>query len=168
MTPSTPSLPVPDLDTLRKAVSVLGRKDSSEAQREREITELVQNPMTARRVLDWFPEIFGLVFLPHLGKFILPTQFSARNRHGQWMSFDFKAEPLFEPLLRLGMELYHSEDRSAFGLIALRSSLVDVVNKALNAGQSLDGAVLSGPSMLGIPAEVYAEPKASWWRKLLG
>lgn len=63
--------------------------------------------MTARRVLDWFPEIFGLVFLPHLGKVVLPTQFSARNAHDQWMSFDIKVEPLLDPLLRLGATLYH-------------------------------------------------------------
>ena len=51
------------------------------------------------------------------------------------------------------------------------SALIDSVNKALNAGSSIDGAKLGGPALNAIPAEIY-EPTAkgagSFWRKLIG
>jgi hypothetical protein len=50
--------------------------------------------------------------------------------------------------------------------------MVAGVNKALDAGQSLSGAKISGPQMAGIPAEFYdpkaAKPAGGFLRKLLG
>jgi len=151
---------------LKQAVATLSREDLTEDQRESEIATLVQDPQLARRLIDWLPEIFGLVLVPHINKVNLPTQFSARDARGRWVKINFNAEPLFAPALKLGTAMYHSDDRSKFGVIALRSATVDTVNKMLNAGHPLEGATLSGPALIGIPAETYLTAKSSWWRRL--
>jgi hypothetical protein len=40
------------------------------------------------------------------------------------------------------------------------------VNKALNQGVSLDGATLSGPALVGIPAELYLPKPPSLWQRI--
>ena len=51
-----------------------------------------------------------------------------------------------------------------------RETEIGAVNKALHAGQSIAGGTISGPAMIGVPAEFYEPEKkaTSFWRKLVG
>src|SRR5688500_1723640 len=116
------------------------------------VLNLAQDYMLPRRLVEWLPEAFGIVFIPHLAGLNLPTTFSAQTRSGKWMEVEFQAEPIFSTAVRIGMEMYHSGPRDTFKNVVLRSSVVDAVNKALNENVSIDGATLSGPALIGIPA----------------
>ena len=157
-------LPVPH-DAILKTIAVLGVEGVAESKVEATIASFAKDKMVARRLIDWIPEAFGIVLVSHIGKINLPATFSARSRDGQWKQFKFEVEPIFGEALRLAADMYHSGDRSTFGNIAKRSSMVDVANKVLNAGDSIDGGTLSGPALIGIPAEVYeAKPRSTWRR----
>ena len=153
-------------DQLEKAVAVLGTEGISDDEIEAGVAALVGDPMAARRLIDWIPEAFGIVLISHIAKVVLPTTFSAKSSNGEWVKFPFEAEPIFQAALGLATNLYHSGPRSTFGNVAMRSSMVDVVNRALNAGQSIEGATLSGPALIGIPAEVYEKRQVPFWRRL--
>ena len=153
---------------IERSAAIIGADGISDDAIECEVLALSQDPMLARRLIDWIPEAFGLVFVPHLAKVTFPTTFRARSNRGNWMEFEFKVEPIFPIAARLGMEMYHAGQNPSFGNVVLRSSMIDAVNKALNAGETLDGAVLSGPAMIGIPAETYLPPSTSLWRRIFG
>ncbi len=144
---------------LEQVIAIIGTDGITDDEIETKVAALFPDPMSARRAIDWLPEAFGLLLIGHMAKVTLPKTFSARSKHGQWVEFAFDAEPIFKDALRLGAQMYQSGPRGLFTAVALRSSLVAAVNQALNAGSSLDGAALSGPALIGIPAEVYsAEP----------
>lgn len=156
-------LPVP-VETIRQVIAILGAEGITDGEVEVRVAALVQDSMVARRLIDWIPEAFGIILVSHIGKFNLPTSFSAKASDGKWVSFEFKTEPIFGEALQLGAEIYHSGPRNLFSSIALRSSMVASVNNALNAGASLEGSTLSGPALVGIPAETYANQFS--WRRL--
>jgi hypothetical protein len=89
------------------------------------------------------------------------------SHSGEWKHFELKVEPIFVESLRIATDMYHSGDRPTFGNVARRSSMIDGVNNALNAGESIDGATLSGPALIGIPAEVYEPKSKSLWQRFL-
>jgi hypothetical protein len=154
-------------EAIHKAIALLGVEGVSESEVESGIASFAGDKMVARRLIDWVPEAFGIVLASHIGKINLPATFSARSHNGEWKHFEFKVEPIFIESLRIATDVYHSGDRSIFGNIAKRSSMIDVVNKALNAGDSIDGATLSGPALVGIPAEVYEGKSKSPWQRFL-
>jgi hypothetical protein len=154
-------------EAIHKAIAILGVEGIPEGEVQASIASFAHDKMVARRLIAWIPEAFGIVLVTHLGKVNLPTTFSARSTDGEWKQFEFKLEPIFAEALRVASDMYHSSDRSAFGNVAKRSSTVDVVNKVLNAGNSIEGATLSGPALIGIPAEVYGPTPKSMWRRLL-
>lgn len=154
-------------ELIERAIAIIGRDGISDEEMEALVLSLTQDSMLARRLIDWLPEAFGIVFIPHLAAVNLPTTFSARTRSGKWMEFKFQAEPIFSTAVRIGMDMYHSGPRDTFKNVVLRSSIVDAVNKALNENVSLDGATLSGPALIGIPAETYLSKPKSLWRRLL-
>ncbi|WP_434026802.1 hypothetical protein [[Pseudomonas] boreopolis] len=153
-------------DLIERSIAIIGSDGISAEEIETNVLALAKDPMLARRLIDWLPETFGIVFVPHLANVNLPTTFSAKSSRGKWMEFEFKVEPIFPIALRFSMEIFHSGPRSTFSNIALRSSMVAVVNRALNEGASLDGATLSGPALIGIPAETYLPAPTSLWRRL--
>lgn len=81
------------------------------------------------------------------------------------MEFKFDAEPIFECAARLGIEMYHSGPSTTFRNIVSRSSIVDAVNHALNHGESLEGATLSGPALVGVPAFTMQDVTFCYWRR---
>jgi hypothetical protein len=153
-------------EKIRQVVAILGAEGITESEVEARVAALVQDKMVARRLIDWIPEAFGLILVSHIGKFNLPTSFSAKAADGRWIEFEFKSEPIFGEALQLGAEIYHAGPRSLFSNIAMRSSMVAVVNNALNAGGSLEGSALSGPALIGIPAETYGHQRPFSWRRL--
>jgi hypothetical protein len=152
-------------ELIQRAIAIIGRDGISEEHMEALVLDLTQDSMLARRLIDWLPEAFAMVFIPHLATVNLPTTFSARTRSGKWMEFEFQAEPIFAAAVRIGMDMYHSGPKNTFKNVVVRSSIVDAVNKALNDNVSIHGATLSGPALIGIPAETYlSKPKSLWGR----
>jgi hypothetical protein len=81
-----------------------------------------------------------------------------------------RKEPIFAATLQIAQAMFHSGPRELFQKVSFRSSTLDTVNNTLNAGatlESLDGARLSGPALIGIPAEVYIGLRKSLLRRLL-
>jgi hypothetical protein len=153
-------------ELLERTAEILGTDGISDEEIESKIFALAQDFMLARRLIDWLPEAFGIVFIPHMAKVNVPTTFSAKSKDGRWIEFKFGVEPIFEGAVRLGMEMYHCGHRGTFRNIVSRSSTLDAVNRALNQGDSIEGATLSGPVLIGVPAEVYMPQAKPLWRRL--
>ena len=151
---------------VRKTAELLADSNLQDNELEQKVLEYTKDASLARRLIDWIPEIFGFVLVKHCWNLTLPKTFSAQNRRGEWESFEFKMEPCIPAAFNLATELFHSGDRSAFGRIAQRSSVLDSANRAANAGEDLDGAEFGSLSMLGIPAEFYRGKKAPWLKSL--
>ncbi|KRA16122.1 MULTISPECIES: hypothetical protein [unclassified Lysobacter] len=155
-----PQLSAPTESVLKQAIDIVGQEGVSEDEIERRVAALVEEPMLARRVIDWLPEVFGLVLVSHMDGVELPTTFSARDRRGRWHRFEFEIEPVFKSALVLAVEMYHAGPRRGFGAVALRSSVVAAASQALRENGTLEGADLTGPALAGIPAELYASAAA--------
>ena len=153
-------------DQLKQVVAILGSTAAQDVEVENKVLELVADKILAQRLLDWIPEVFGLVLVSHIGKVNLPRTFSAKNSDGRWVEISLDAEPIFEAVMPIAMAMFQSGPRDNFRNIAERSAILDTANNALNAGASLEGATLSGPALIGIPAEVYGKHALSFWQRL--
>jgi hypothetical protein len=151
-------------EIVKQAISILGEEGILDDDLEGRVLALCGEQMLARRLIDLLPEAFALVFVRHLAKVNLPRTFSARNRRGKWVEFELSVEPIFPVAVQLGAEIYHAGPREIFRNIVMRSSIVGAVNKALADGSSLEGATISGPALIGIPAETYLPKTSLWWR----
>lgn len=160
--------PIPD-ETVRAAISIIGTSDIDDKQIERDVRALVSDDMTARRLIDWIPEAFGIVLISHISNKIgLPKTFSAKTAAGKWIQLPLEIEPIFVTALQVAQTMFHEGPNDVFKNVSLRSSMINVVNSALKSGVSLDGGCISGPALIGIPAEVYPSPPKSFWRRLFG
>lgn len=155
------------IEHIHQAIAVLGSDGIADNDIESRVADFASDEMSARRLIDWIPEAFAAVLIPHIGNVYLPKTFTAKAKCGKWLKFEFMREPIFVNSLPIAMEMYHSDSRNAFANIAKRSAMLDVVNKALNAGDSIDGGSLSGPALIGIPAEVYEKLQEPFWRRWL-
>ena len=153
--------------TIEQAVEIIALEGEPDDAIESRVAALVVEPVTARRLIDWIPEGFGFVLVSHMGKVVLPTTFSARNSNGKWEEFPLQAEPIFIASLQIATRMLHTAPRDAFMRLSLRSAVLASVNNALNAGQSIDRATLSGPALIGVPAEVYASLRRPFWKRSL-
>lgn len=153
-------------EQLEKIAMLVGAESADDEQLEFRVVTLVQDPMLAKRLISWLPEAFGIVLIPHIDSVILPKTFRAKNKRGEWVEIDLDAEPIFRPAVQLATHMYHNGPRSIFSNIATRSAIVDAVNRALNEVGSIQGATLSGPALVGIPAEIYLSEPQSIWEKL--
>ncbi len=151
---------------LEEVADIIGLDDIDDDAVEHRVAALVLDQMLARRLIDWLPEAFGMVLVSHMAKVILPETFSAKDKYGNWVQFDLKVEPLFQSATQLAVRIFHDGPRSTFSNIVRRSALLGAANSALNNGQSLDGARLAGPALIGIPAEVYLPVSLSIWRRV--
>lgn len=148
-------LSLPSEEHVQKAIAVLGRDGISEDEIEVEIAALAQEQMLARRLRDWLPEVFGIVLISHTVDIHLPDTFGAQDKHGNWFQLEFKLEPIIQMAGKVATEMYHDGPRNTFSNIALRSALLGVVGRVLKESGSLNGGYLSGPALIGIPAEIY-------------
>jgi len=137
-------------DKLGEIAALVADRALSEVEREQRALAIAGSPELARRALDWLPEAFGLVAIAHMDGVELPSTFSAKRLDGSWQEFPLSAEPLFAQAVKLAMR---SPD---FKRVAEQSGCIEAVNKALNAGDDLKGARISGPAILGVPAEAYS------------
>jgi hypothetical protein len=159
-------MPMISEDRLQQVVAILGSTAAQDVAMEAKVLELVGDKILAQRLLDWIPEVFGLVLVSHIGNVNPPRTFSAKSSEGHWVEISLDAEPIFKAVVPIAMAMFHSGPKDAFRCIAQRSAILDTANNALNAGASLDGATLSGPALMSIPAEVYAKQSQSFWHRL--
>ena len=159
MTPITP-------ETLQEAIAILAIDGISDEEIESKVGGLVSEPMTARRLIDWIPEAFAMAFITHIAKVQLPSHFTARNVKGRWQKIALIKEPIFTASLQIARQMCHNGPLEILKNVASRGCHMDAVNQCLSAGGSLDGAVLGGPALHGIPAEVYQDQTAPFWRRL--
>ena len=159
-------------EDIQRTISQLGEGDRRDTEIEIAVRRFAPDPLVMRRLIDWVPEAFGFVLLPHVAELTLPTTFTARAKDGTWKEFAFDREPIFGQAVTIAAAMYKENPRGVFSAVAKRSAMVAVVNKALDSGTSLDGVRLPGPQMAGVPAEFYdAKPTKAgggFWRKLVG
>lgn len=146
-----------DLD---KVIELIGSSSLTEDDIERQVLALLGDSEIARRAIDWIPEAFALVVVDHMAKVKLPTTFSAKGRDGVWHQIPLSAEPIFTQAVHKATETFHQGPRDLFVAIARRSGVLGSVNQALSGGHDIDGATLSGPALIGIPAETYARGRS--------
>jgi hypothetical protein len=156
-------------ETVHAAIAIIGTSEVDDEQIERDVRALVSDDMTARRLIDWIPEAFGIVLVSHISnKIILPKTFSAKTAAGKWIQLPLQTEPIFVTALQIAQTMFHEGPKEVFQNVSLRSAMTNTVNDALNSGASLDGGCMSGPALIGIPADVYPSPPMSFWRRLFG
>lgn len=141
-----------------QAVEILGAQPDADDAVEAQVRALVQDELTVRRLADVVPEAFGLVLASHLPgaeSMTLPDTFCAQDEDGEWLEFPLRREPIFVVAADIAQHTFHNGPRALIQNLADRSSLLSAINKALNAGGSLDGTTLGPPSFFGLPAALY-------------
>ncbi|WP_294987089.1 hypothetical protein [uncultured Stenotrophomonas sp.] len=151
-------LPVPAAASVERALFLLGRDNVDEDQAARDLAEQGIGDELARRLLLWLPEAFAMTLVAHseLGV-VLPCSFTARDGNGHLHALPLECEPVFAEGLRRARLMYQQGPRAAFKAICERSSSLNAIDNALKAGADLQGATLSGPELLDIPAETYLQ-----------
>lgn len=156
-----------ELSHINKTIEILGEEGIEEDSIESKVLELVRNPLTARRLIDWIPEVYGLVAVAHLGKVKLTPYFTAFNVRGQIRCFHVMEEPLFREVREIATWRYHQGSSDIYMRVAFRSSILNGANDGLNSGRSLDGVEFTAIHFLGIPAEVYYNGFQSLWDRFV-
>ncbi len=117
----------------------------------------------SERLVAFLPIAFARVAIVHIGKVGFTTDYRVKETG---KIFSLSDEPIFVEALKLATESYHSGlvSRDSFAAVALRSPELVAVNKALNAGEDINGAsfntvVFFGYKSLG---------KRGWIERLLG
>jgi hypothetical protein len=150
---------------------LLGLENKSIEEIESEVRSMVPDAMTARRLIDWIPEVVALVIVAHISDVKLPSTFSATTAEGRWVELQFDSEPVIALAYVAASDAIHSEHKQHALRVASRSATMAVVNRTLDTGHALEdlrGGSLSGPAMIGIPAEIYSSRKPPIWKRLLG
>ncbi|SFX89499.1 hypothetical protein SAMN03097694_3612 [Janthinobacterium lividum] len=145
-------------DLIYQAVKILGAQPDADDAVEAQVRALVQDDLTVRRLADVVPEAFGLVLASHLPgaeNMTLPNTFCAQDEDGEWVEFPLRREPIFVVAADIAQHTFHNGPRALLQNLANRSSLLEAINKALDAGGSLDGTTLGPPSFFGLPAALY-------------
>lgn len=170
--------PISD-EVIAQTIEILGTTGIEDESIEQRVRELVTDDMSARRLIDWIPEAFGLVLASHLpDKLVLPATFSVKDIKGNWVELRFQVEPIFTAALKMATRLFHEGPVETFENVAARGSLTNAICRAKEKGRSMDGAVMGGPAFLGISAEVYdstpapatsgrSQSRKSFWQRLV-
>lgn len=155
-----------DRNTVEAAIDLLADPSLFDDELEKRAASLHHDAMTIRRLIDWPPEAFGLVLIGHQWSLTLPKTFFANDKRGRRREFPFTAEPIFTTCVDIASQMIHEEgERHRFTAIASRGAMVDTIHNAVEAGSRIDDCVLFGPTLLGIPAEIYrsALPSPFGW-----
>ncbi|MBB3210749.1 hypothetical protein FHS27_006597 [Rhodopirellula rubra] len=159
-----------DRNALNAAIELLADASLVDDELEKRAASLHEDALTVRRLIDWPPEAFGLVLIGHKWSLTLPQTFFANDERGRRREFPFIAEPLFAACAEIATQMIHNEnDRDRFTAIASRGAMLDTIHNAVESGSRIDGCVLFGPMLLGIPAEIYRSkpPSAFGWLRAL-
>ncbi len=155
---------VPD-EILGQAINLLGKGELTQEHIEAALEATGIEAQTAHRLALFTPEAFGFILAGHLKEKIAPAStFSVQKQDGKWSQVPFSAEPIFVAAVKAAQAMYHSGPRESFKAIASRSSVMNVINDALNRGASIEGAAMA-IAFNGIPAEIYPEAKRTLFEK---
>jgi len=101
-------------------------------------------PSESRVIADTLPEALALPAMEDLGVVVSQVA-SARNAAGRWTQVSLADCSFFQAALDLSREhrAVGALAEDAYRAIAERSSLVNAVSKALNAGSDVQGSTLS-------------------------
>jgi len=115
-------------------------------------------PEESRVIVDTLPEAFALPAIEELGV-VVSTFASAKNSTGEWTKIPLSDCPFFQAALTLAREhrAVGALPQETYKAISERSSLVNVVSKALNAGTDIRGATLA-IALIGAKAEDFGTP----------
>ncbi len=105
------------------------------------------------------PIAFGRVLLEQMGVTGLSDQFAVCDRHGQWVTARLIDEPVFAAALDVAPEVLTGGSSALFEAAALRCGEMQIVNEALLAGKSLDGARWDPTHLVRVTKEALASPR---------
>lgn len=109
----------------------------------------------SRVIVDTLPEAFALPAMEDLGV-VVSNVASAKDSAGRWTEISLAECSFFQAALNLAREhrAVGALSQETYRAIAERSSMVDAVSKALNAGADVKGATLA-ISLVGARAEDF-------------
>lgn len=116
----------------------------------------------AGAVLEFVPLAFGRVLLDGMGIAFSDEYVRIDENGTECLRRKLGDEPMFREALALAPEVIATSGQDAFTAVAIRSSEVQAVNNALNAGADPSGFVISAPVMVWV--EEKAEKKKTWWK----
>ncbi len=152
-------------ETLLQAITILGDLEVDGDEIDKQISNLVTDPITVRRLVVWLPEAFAMCFISHSWDINLPKLFSVKKKNGEWVQFEFDREPIFTASLEMAKQMYDNDPKGVLQ-VSFRSSMMQAVNSALKSGANIEGSTIGGPA-LDLPAEIYlSPPPKSFLRRL--
>ncbi|AVP95898.1 hypothetical protein C7S18_01205 [Ahniella affigens] len=153
---AVPPLPTLDADQIERAMQVLERDDLNPQQEEAALLAVTGDPMLARRVQQWLPEVLAMVFMGHTSDEVVPPeQFHARNKAGVWQVFELRAEPLVPDCFIFAARMIHAGARPGMVGVLQRSALFKAFAEVSDGGaKSVRGANFR-IALRRIPAEIY-------------
>lgn len=143
-----------DRKVLEGVVALMAQEGNSYDRTLQLVSSLVGDDTLALRVVEWLPEAFGYAVVSRIPGLTLPKTFQVKNAQGHWQQLPLADEPLWAEMVSFAESAFSTELDAAVADIALRSSMLDVVNAALNFGADLSGAAISGPAFVGLRAEI--------------
>ncbi|QQL45524.1 hypothetical protein [Sulfuriroseicoccus oceanibius] len=141
--------------TISAAVEIIGRDGITEEEIEDEVLALVGDPLVARRLIDWVPEVFGRVLVASMGRVTVVKEFEVQDERGEWRRLPFESEPIVAVAQQRARELGAQSPNDLFLKVALRSAVASAVADAIKEGHPLTGSSIGGPSFVTLPASVY-------------
>lgn len=143
-------------DRVLCAVEALATCISAGADEMTALREAGFGPEESRIIVDTLPEAFALPAMEDLGV-VVSSVASAKDSAGEWTEISLSDCPFFQAALRLAREhrAVGALPQETYQAIAERSSLVNVVSKALNAGADVKGATLA-IALVGAKAEDFS------------
>lgn len=150
-------------DLVQRAISIMASRPEIDDAMIAELRTVAGDDMLARRLIAWIPEALGHVYLARRGLDPVPATFGVRDALGNPRELPVDAEPLYRQITRMATDLpaLHVEN------LAHRSSAFSAVDALISDGGDISDAVLSGPALISIPAEIYGKPKGLL-RRLFG
>lgn len=153
---SVPPLSTLDAAQIERAMQVLERDDLDPQQEEAALLAITNEPLLARRVQQWLPEVLAMVFMGHTSDDVAPPeQFHARNKTGVWQTFELRAEPLVPDCFIYAARMIHAGSRPGMVGVLQRSALFKTFAEVSEGGaKSVRGANFR-IALRRIPAEIY-------------
>jgi len=130
------------------------------------LTKIVENRGykidLAERFVAFMPLAFGRVVISKIGDVSFTSNYKVKEQNQE---FALNEEPIYCLAYKLAIESYEKGiiEREIFSAIATRSAELNSVNKALNAGEDINGAKFSTILLFGF--NTLGKPK-SWFRRI--
>ena len=155
----------PSDSQLTFAISLLSDPDQDRESVIASLQESASVDYLAMRLADWIPECFAMTVVAHVASVRMDQYFQAKTGSGVWKSIPLRIEPIVARALAISSALFHSEDNDSHKTVASRSATLNAMENLLEQGGDPAGSVVSGPTLLSVPAEIY-KPALPWWIRM--